>query len=251
MTEGHIVLTLAFDDGELFPDPVPPPLGSCGQELYDAIAPLAQDDHLHGWALAHVCEAIGRMRQAVSDIVRDWEEEVVIDGRPRTVVRPGWSRATDVSSAPGADGEIDMLPFLGQLVGVRGIEALSDADRREAIRGRDGFSRGSASAILAFARRFTDGGGVVLRERYSEELGAGVDAPGSGEIRIKRSRLRPGVDPDALRDLIAARLPAGLDLEVTITDAIDFEELRQAYDDFDHLTASYEDFSDLLARNQG
>lgn len=250
MTEGAIILTLAFDDGELFPDPVPPPLGSCGQELYEAIAPLAQDDHLHGWALAHTCEAIGRMRQAVSDIVRDWEEEVVIGGRPRLVVRPGWSRATDVSSAPGADSEIDLLPFLGQLVGVRGIEGLSDTDRRESIRGRDGFSRGSVAAILAFVRRFTDGGGVVLRERYSETLGSAVDAPGSGEIRVKRSRLLPGVDADTLRTLITARLPAGLDLEVTITDEVDFEELRQSFDNFNHLRASFEDF-DELARYQG
>jgi len=250
MNDGDILLTLTFPDDELYPDPVPPPLGSCGAELYAAIAPLAQDDHLHGWALAHVCEAIGRMRQAVADLVRDWDEEVETDLGPRAVLRPGWSKATDVTHAPGADSEIDMLPFLGQLVGVRGIEKLSDHDRREAIRGRDGFSRGSATAILAFARRFTDGGGVTLRERYDEALGSGVDAPGSGEIRIKRSRLLPDVDPGALRDLIAARLPAGLDFEVTITDEVDFEELRHAFDDFDDLSDSFDDF-DALTRYRG
>jgi hypothetical protein len=250
MTDGDVILSLGIDDGQT-PDAAPPPLGSCGAELYAAIAPLAQDDSLHGWPLAHLCEAIGRMRQAVADLVRDWPEEVVVDGHATTVLRPGWSRATDVSHAPGAGSEIDMLPFLGQLVGVRGIEALSDEDRRAAIRERDGFSRGSAAAILSFARRFTvDGSGVNLRERYSETLGAAVDAPGSGEVRIKRSRLLPGVDAGELRAQLTARLPAGLDFDVTITDEIDFEELRQRFADFDDLRSRFSNFDDL-SRYQG
>lgn len=192
MADGDLILTLQFDD-EM------PPLGSCGAELYAALAPLAYDDAQHGWPLAHLCEALGRMRQPVSDMVRAWEETVRPDpldpDYEQTVTRSGWTRATHIDAAPGAaaavDGGFDMLPFLGQLAGVRGIEGLNDSDRRAAIRERDGYSRGRPRSIVSFAERFTDGtpGAVRLRERYNPALGAGVDAPYHGRVLIRRSRL--------------------------------------------------------------
>ncbi|MDW5597652.1 hypothetical protein VSS74_25095 [Conexibacter stalactiti] len=193
MENGDLILTLEFDDSR------PPEMGSCGAELYAALAPLAYDDAANGWPLAHLCEALGRMRQPVSDMVRAWEETV----RPnpldpdyaQVVTRSGWTRATHVDAAPGAaaaiGGGFDMLPFLGQLVGVRGIEGLNDSDRRAAIRERAGFSRGRPRSIVSFAERFTDGtpGTVRLRERYNPAVGAGVDAPYHGRVLIRRSRL--------------------------------------------------------------
>lgn len=139
------------------------------------------------------------MRQPVSDMVRAWEETVRPDpldpAYEQTVTRSGWTRATHIDAAPGAaavaGGGFDMLPFLGQLVGVRGIEGLNDSDRRAAIRERDGYSRGRPRSIVSFAERFTDGtpGAVRLRERYNPALGAGVDAPYHGRVLIRRSRL--------------------------------------------------------------
>lgn len=193
MENGDLILTLEFDDSR------PPEMGSCAAELYAALAPLAYDDPANGWPLAHLCEALGRMRQPVSDMVRAWEETVRPDpldpDYEQTVTRSGWTRATHVDAAPGAaavaGGGFDMLPFLGQLVGVRGIEGLNDSDRRAAIRERDGFSRGRPRSIVSFAERFTDGtpGTVRLRERYNPALGAGVDAPHHGRVLIRRSRL--------------------------------------------------------------
>ncbi|MDO8209285.1 hypothetical protein [Conexibacter sp. CPCC 206217] len=191
MAEGDVILELEYEDGG-------PTLGSCGAVLYAAVAPLAYADEENGWPLAHLCEALGRMRQPISDMVRAWDERVRVDevreGYMQTVVRSGWSRATHVTAAPGAreavDGGFDMLPFLGQLVGVRDIEGLDDADRRAAIRERDGFSRGRPLSIRSFAERFTGGGGVELRERYDPNLPRGIDAPYHGRVMIKRSRVR-------------------------------------------------------------
>jgi hypothetical protein len=194
MADGDVILDLQFDDGSVI-DPEPPfAMGSCGRELYAAVAPLAYEDDLHGWPLARLCEALGRMRQPISDLVRAWEERGVVVENSRELVtmeRSGWSRAAHPTHAPGAGADIDLLPFVGQLAGVRGIEPLSNDDRREAIRRRDGFSRGQRAAILSFAQRFMDGdGGVTLRERYDPSSGGGEDdAPYSGRIVLKRSRI--------------------------------------------------------------
>jgi hypothetical protein len=197
MADGDLILPLEFDDAG-------PPfeLGSCGRELYQALAPLAYDDEANGWPLAHLCRALGGMRQPISDLVRAWNEPDVeaLSGisdedrtpEPVTVTMPrsGWSRAAHPSAAPGRDGEIDLLPFVGQLAGVRGIEPLSDGDRREAIKRRDGYVRGQPESVRSFALRFTDGVGVTVRERYNPSLGIGVDAPYYGRVIVKRSRIR-------------------------------------------------------------
>lgn len=193
MNDGDVILSLQFDDGSIA-DPEPPfDMGSCGRELYAAVAPLAHADHLDGWPLARLCEALGRMRQPISDLVRAWEEEEVVAENTRALVtmqRSGWSRAAHPSRAPGAGSAIDLLPFVGQLAGVRGIEPLGDEDRREAIRRRDGFARGQRAAILSFAERFMEGtGGVILRERY-DPTSDDDDAPHHGRIVLKRSRIR-------------------------------------------------------------
>jgi hypothetical protein len=254
MADGDLLLTLRFDAAGYVPgppDPEPPPMGSCGAELYAALEPLAWDDHNQRWALAHLCEAIGRMRQAVSDLVRDSEQTVVIDGREVEVEVPGWSRATDVDLAPGSDAEIDLLPFVGQLAGVRDVENLSEEDRRSAIRAREGFRRGQPAAVLSFARRFmVDGRGVTLRERYDARLGAGTDAPYHGQVRIKRSRIKPGVDELDLRQRVLATIPAGLVYDVVISDTADFEQVRQDFDDFHALADAFADF-DALADYAG
>ncbi|MDO8187221.1 hypothetical protein Q5424_09335 [Conexibacter sp. JD483] len=194
MADGDVILPLDFGEGPDFA------MGSCGRELYEALAPLAYDDELYGWPLATLCEALGRMRQPISDLVRAWNEPDVeayagnTDTRVTlTMPRSGWSRAAHPSEAPGAPaapGSVDLLPFVGQLVGVRGIEQLSNDDRREAIKRRDGYSRGQLRSILSYARSFTDGDGVTLRERYNPDAASGVDAPYRGRVVIKRSRVR-------------------------------------------------------------
>lgn len=216
----------------------PFPMTDLGRERYEALRMFAWADAEHGWPLAHVCEAHGRMLQAVADLVRDE------DGHP------GWSRLVDLDRAPGAAEEIDCLPFIAAPAGVRLAPALGDAERREAIRRREGFHRGRPAAIVSWVSRFTDGtpGAVTLRERYDPGLGGGVDAACHLEVRIRRSRLLPGVDERALEAAILADdgpIPAGLIGRVAITDTADFEQVRQDFDDFDDLTDSFDDFDDL------
>ncbi len=151
MADGDIIVPLAFDDG-LVEDPRPPfYMGSCAQELYEGSgAAGGMTTSATRWVLARLCEALGRMRQPISDLVRAWSEEDVpaMSGHSDdgvapvsmtvTMPRSGWSRAAHPRAAPGRGAEIDLLPFVGQLAGVRGIEPLSNADRREAIKRRGG-----------------------------------------------------------------------------------------------------------------
>jgi len=254
MADGDLILTLKFDsggseDGAGPPDPVPPPMGSVGAALYRELRPIVADDPDNGWVAAHLCEAIGRMFQAPVDLVSDWEETVTApDGRSMVLHRGGWSQAVDVDHAPGADREIDMLPFLGMLVGVQGIQPLSDTDRRAAIREREAFHRGRPAAIVSYALRYTDGAGgaVRIRERYNPALGLGVDAPYHGRIIIKRSRLLPGVDTNELTRRVLERVPAGLLYDVVITDELDYDDVRATYVDYDDVLARTTDYDDLL-----
>lgn len=217
MADGDLALVLTLDDG-IDPDAPPPPLGSVGAELYAAHAPLAWADRENGWALLHMCEAIGRMWQAVDDLIRDTDDGV------------GWSALVDVDRAPGADGEIDALPWLGQLAGVRLISHLGDSDRRDAIRRRDGLWRGTPDSVVSYAERFTVGGnGVILRERYSTSVGPGVDAPYRGQVRVRRSHLLPGTDAETLRRALIDRIPAGLLYDVLITDEQDWNGVEATW----------------------
>lgn len=230
-----VLLTLLFEDDSDTRDPVPPPMGSCGAELYRELRPFAREDHAHRWVLAHVCEAIGRMRQAVSDLVRDSDHG------------PGWSAALDVDRAPGADDEIDMLRLLALAVGVRLDPGLNDHDRRAALREREGFWRGRPDAIVSFARRFTDGrdGAAQLRERYDPSLGAGVDAPHHDQVLIKRAALLPGVVLDDLRAAVLAKFPAGRIVVVTITDEADYDDIVTGYRTYADIPARTT-YTDLL-----
>lgn len=243
MADGDLfLLAIEEDDGGYVPGPpdqTPPPMGSCGAELYAACVPLAGEDPGNGWALAHLCEAMGRMRQTVSDLVRDSD------------AGPGWSLATDVTRAPGTPtvvGDIDLLPFLAQLVGVRLAAGLNDADRRAAIREREGFWRGRPSALVSFASRYTDGadGAVRLRERYDPAAGAGVDAPYHGRVIVKRSRLLPGVDETDLRRRVLARVPAGLIYDVVITDELDYDDVRERFVDYADVARRNANYDTLL-----
>jgi hypothetical protein len=207
-TPDQLHLTLVYDDGR----PVPPPLGSVGADLYAAVEPLAWVDPEHDWALAHLCEALGRLSQELEDLIRDPDE-----GRT-------WSKLLDVDTAPGAGGRIDALPWLAQLAGVRLPAGLSDGERRDAIRRRSGTWRGTTDAVVSVAERFVaDGVGVTLRERYSDALPIGSDAPYHGQVRFRSSRLLPGSDETTIARAVLAEIPAGLRYAIVFSDERDYE----------------------------
>lgn len=107
-------------------------MGSVGSELYEALAPLAGKDEANGYALAHICEAVGRMRQLVSDLSEDQGN------------RPGWTGLVDVETSPAV-----ALPWLAQIPGVKLTKGASEDVQRDEIRVRAGQARGRPAAMIA------------------------------------------------------------------------------------------------------
>lgn len=221
----YITVTLADPGGA-------PSLGAVGEDIYSSHRAVAFADQDNGWALAHLCEAEGRMWQPIDDLIRDSD------------AGPGWSSVMDVDRAA-----TENLPFLGQFVGVRQLAGLSDTDQRDAIRRRDGFWRGRPEAIVARGQRYTvDGQGVSIRERYDPSLGAGVDAPYHLQVRVKRSKLRAGQEAE-MRKYVLAGIPGALKCDITVSDDRDFDDVAATWATFDDVLTGVTDFDHLL--NEG
>lgn len=128
-----------------------PALGSVGADLYDANEALAFDDPANDYALAILCEAIGRMYQEVADLSEDR------DGRP------GWAILVDVETTPA-----NALPWLAQIPGVQLTQGASVAQQRDEVRLRSGQARcRPATMVAAAAATLTGTKSVRILERTS------------------------------------------------------------------------------------
>lgn len=128
-----------------------PEMGSVGAELYDANQALAYADLENDYALAILCEAIGRMWQPVADLVEDR------DGRP------GWAVLVDVETTPAY-----AVPWLAQIPGVQLTRGISEADQRQEVRLRSGEARCRPASMRAAAEATLTGTRTVrILERTS------------------------------------------------------------------------------------
>lgn len=119
--------------------------GSVTEELYEALRPLAYDDANQDDALWTFCCAISGMIQDIEDLSRD-------DGD-----MPGWSKFVNLDDAPTY-----ALDWLGQMVGVRPQGGLTVAQRRSRIFAKEGFNRGSPTAMRSAAQVYLTGTKTVL-----------------------------------------------------------------------------------------
>lgn len=182
-----------------------PSLGSVGAELYDALAPLAYDDENHGYALAHVCEAIGRMWQQVADLAEDR------DGRP------GWATLLDVETCPGW-----ALPWLAQIPGARITTGAPENLQRDEARRRSGQARGRPQTMIDAARATLTGTRTV---RLIERAG------GSAWQIVAITRTTETPDPAATLKALMAEKPGGDLLTHIVSDAPIIDEITVEIDD--------------------
>ena len=111
-----------------------PVLTTFGRELYeDRIGPLTGPDEQNAWATAILACAVAAMMDPI-EFVRD------------DALGPGYSGLLDLDRAP-ADG----LGWLSMFAGVRLVGGTT-AVQRARIDSTDGFSRGTAAAIIAAAQ---------------------------------------------------------------------------------------------------
>lgn len=128
--------------------PGPPPRNdptTAGLTLYDEVATLAVGDADLGYPLRTFVDAgAGYLLQRIDDLVRDTP-----DG-------PGWSQTVDPTRA-----STEVLPWLGQFVGVPVDTGKSDAAQRAQIAAKAGFSRGTLPAVAAAANSVLVAGQTV------------------------------------------------------------------------------------------
>lgn len=112
---------------------------------------------------------IGQMIQGLDNLFFD---QIDNDGN----YYPGPSQLLDINRCP-----TDMLPWLGQFVGVSVDPTLRDDQQRYSILQESGFGRGTPSAILAAANKFVHAGGTAtLTERDAGAYHLTVTIPTAG-----------------------------------------------------------------------
>src|SRR6516162_5067495 len=130
-----------------------PMLESFSADIYARMGPLTYDEANQQYALANFLGAIGEMFQLLDDYGRD---QMV-----GNLLAPGWSQVMDINRAPA-----EVLPWLGQFVGVSVDDSLSEALQRQQIRSVAGWNRGTLNAMIAAAQLYLVGTkSLIVRER--------------------------------------------------------------------------------------
>ena len=128
-----------------------PVMTEVGQDLYDALEPLAYADASLGWPLANYCASIGLILEEIAQLVRTDDAG-----------NDGWSAFADPNRCPD-----DFLYTLAQWAGVRYPRRMSTGDLRVLIGPTaPGLWRGTKAAIVASVRRYlTPDGYLYFEER--------------------------------------------------------------------------------------
>lgn len=197
-----------------------------GQRMADEFeGPLAVDPD-NGYAFSWFLSVLATAFDTAADLSRD-DEGV-----------PGYAGLWDPDTV-GAD----LLPFLGQFVGVEMLPGLTEAQQRLRIKQTDGFKRGTPGAIVGAARQFLVGPSgtgedatVYLNERQGSAYALGV-ATLTSET--------PDAD-EVLRALLEQK-PAGITLTHTVISGGDYATLAGTHTDYADIAGQFTDYNEMRA----
>jgi len=128
------------------------PIKDVTERIYLSVSPLAGPDAALGWPLLALVNALGEMFQDGADLVED-----SINGDP------GWSIVLDINRIPDAG-----LDWLGQFLGSQFYTGITSDQKRQQIRDKVSWQRGTPASIIAAVRLFLTGTATVqLSERDS------------------------------------------------------------------------------------
>jgi hypothetical protein len=198
-----------------------PTLTHSAQRLYDYLAPLAEEDERHGYALALYLSALARLVDEVADLSRDGE-----DGRP------GWSDLFNPERIPAR-----LLPWLAQFRGVQLPQGLAVEEQRQRIREADGFRRGSPAAMIAAAKRTLTGTQTVYLTERS----------GSAYALTVATLTSETPDPAATLAALREQKPAGIVLTHALITGGDYGTLLGTHADYAEVLTDFATYADVLA----
>ena len=198
------------------------------------LEPLAQQDPLAGWSLLIYCNAIGTAYQLVEDRVRDTPEG------------PGWSLLMDADRCPP-----EALAWLGQFAGVRIPPAVSvDADRRDWVKSTDGFSRGTAAAMIAGAKATLTGEQrLIFRER--DGLLYGESSPDYAYVLTAYSYATETPNPTATLNALLAQKPGAIVLHYHAATMQDYQNVNDTNATYGVVHSTFRDYASLATNQPG
>lgn len=214
--------------------PAPATSGSFADDLYELLQPLAQvdaGDEANGWALLHLCSAVGTPFQAIVDVVYEG-----------TNGEPGYAKVMTAADCPTW-----ALPWLAQFRGVTlppravgELEASYWAAMRARIVSADGQNRGSVQAIITAAQRFLTGTkAVYITERWGD--------PYALRVQTKTSETPSSA---AVLAAIMEQKPAGLVLTYSTTDlTLSYDLVAASLSDYDTVANFFTDYTDMATRS--
>lgn len=197
-----------------------PTLTTIGQRLYDDVEPLASQDAANGYALALFAAGLAKMLDGVADLTRDTDTMV------------GWGSVMNADAAP-----VEWLPWLAQFLGVTLPGTLTEQQRRDRIKGTDGFKRGTPAAMKVAAQALLTGTRTVF---FNERSG--------NAYRLTVSTWASET-PDSAKVLAAlvAQKPAGIVLTYSTIVGGDWATLVGTHATWTATLASFATWADLIA----
>jgi hypothetical protein len=192
-----------------------------GDDLYQAVTPLAGSDPDAATPLQDFCEAIG--------VPFEWVVTYALDQDDGTA---GWSLLMSPWTCP-AEG----LPWLGQFVGVDVNASYTETQQRAQIAAHAGYNRGTPAAItLAAQATLTGRRQVFLTERLDGD-------PWQLSV-VTYTAETP--DPTATLAAIWSQTPAGIVVTYS-TEVWDYTVIKAQQATYTALLGAYPDYTSLLA----
>jgi hypothetical protein len=198
-----------------------------GQRFADEFEGPLEVDAANGYAFSWLLAVLAGAFDTVADLSRD-DEGV-----------PGYAGLFDPDTVPA-----DLLPFLGQFVGVEMLPGLTEAQQRLRIKQTDGFRRGTPKALEGAARQFLvgpDGTGETATVYIIERVGGNAYQFSVATLVSET--------PDAaevLRALLEQK-PAGLVMDYATITGGDWETLRTTHTDWADVKATFATWAGVRA----
>lgn len=175
-----------------------------GAELYESAAPLAYADPENGYALLTTCDAVGTMAAELETLTRQDDEG-----------NDPWSIIMDADRAPGK-----WLPYIAQFPGQTIPVGTDEATAREMIKSPSNQERGGVDKMV-YEAKLTLTGTKYVRV---------IERDGDEDTISFFVRTSECVDEDATRDSILAVKPAGLLLNLVVSESPVIDELIGSID---------------------
>lgn len=193
-------------------------------DLYNALAPIADQDEKLGYPLFDYSGAVASMFDQIELFARDGA-----DGAP------GWAVVMDPDRIPDSELE-NVLPWLAQFVGVDVNKSLSFADQRNQVKATGGFKRGTIGAMVTAAQQLLTGTKTV----YYKERDSSVSSVAGGAYGLTMITLASETaDSTAVLNAIKGQKPGGIILAYTTVTGMTWQLVNTNYASWNAVKAAF------------